>query len=149
VSKEEQFIKKYHKAVVLANKDQLEKVKPKIASQWIRDWLKDLGGPIADEEEFRAKFEDFLSDELGFARTSTVSISGDELTIDVGGCSICPGNDLLRQEGEPSLCPILATGLVAISRVLGKNATLVGVDKEGKPVGFCQIKYKLATKGSG
>ncbi len=38
--------------------------------------------------------------------------------------------------------------MMAISRVLGKKATLEGVNKEGKPVGYCQIKYKLAEKGS-
>jgi hypothetical protein len=38
--------------------------------------------------------------------------------------------------------------MMAISRVMGKKATLVGVDKEGKPVGFCQIRYKLEEKGS-
>ena len=143
---QDQFIKKYHQAVVMANKNQLEKVKPKIASEWIKGWMEDLGGKVTDEEEFRVKFEEFLTDELGFADTSTVEISGDELTIDVGGCAICHGNEMLRQAGEPTLCPILSTGLMAISRVLGKNATLVGADKEGKPVGFCTIKYKLSEK---
>jgi hypothetical protein len=143
-----QFIKKYHQAVVMANKNQLEKVKPKIASEWIKEWIGELGGKITDQEEFRARFEEFLTDELGFADTTKVSISSGELTIDVGGCAICHGNEMLRQAGEPTLCPILSTGLMAISRVLGKNATLVGADKEGKPVGFCTIKYELAEKGA-
>jgi hypothetical protein len=148
VAKEDQFIKKYHKAMVIATRDQLEKVKPRIASEWIKEWMSYLGGQITDGEEFRAKFEEFLTDELGFADTTRVSIRGDELTIDVGGCAICPGNELLRQAGEPTLCPILSTGLKAISRVLGKRATLLGADKEGKPVGYCTIKYKLADKGA-
>ncbi len=93
-------------------------------------------GKITDQEEFRARFEEFLTDELGFADTTKVSISSGELTIDVGGCAICHGNEMLRQAGEPAMCPILATGLTAISRVLGKNATLPGADEEGKPVGF-------------
>jgi hypothetical protein len=146
VAKEDQFIKKYHEAVVLANKDQLDKMKPRIASEWIKQWMDELGGKVTDTEEFRSKFEEFLTDELGFADTSKVEINGDELTIDVGGCAICQGNDLLRKAGEPAMCPILATGLTAISRVLGKHATLLGADKEGKPVGYCTIKYKLADK---
>jgi hypothetical protein len=142
----DQFTKKYHKAMVMAVKDDLEKVKAKVASDWVRDWAKDLGGTIADEEEFRAKFEEFLETELGFSESAEVTLEGDILTIDVKQCGICPGNEILRQEGQPTLCPILATGLQAISRVLGKKATLLGVDKENRPVGFCTISYRLTGK---
>ena len=146
MKKEGEFLARYHKAVVLANKDQLEKMKPKIASQWVNEWMDEVGDSITDPGEFRSKFESFLTDELGFADDSNVSIAGDRLTIDVGGCAICPGNDLLRKAGEPTLCPITPTGLIAISRVMGKKATLEGVDKEGKPVGWCRINYSLAEK---
>lgn len=145
---DEMFMKKYHKAMVMANKGTLDKMKPRVASEWIKEWMDNLQGPITDQEEFREKFQEFLSEELGFAEDSNVSLEEDVLTIDVGGCSICPGNELLRQAGEPTFCPILATGLMAISRVLGKNATLLGIDKEGKPVGFCEIKYKLSEKAA-
>lgn len=118
----EEFLKKYHVAVARANQSQLEKIKPKIASEWINEWIEEVGGSITDEDVFRAKLEEFLTNGLGFADDSKVSITGDELIIDVGGCIIC--------------------------RVLGKKATLIGVDKEGKPVGYCQIKYKLEAKGA-
>jgi hypothetical protein len=144
----EEFMKKYHVAVARANMSQLDKVKPKIASEWIKEWMAEVGGSITDEDEFRAKFEEFLTDGLGFADDSKVAITGDELTIDVSGCIICPGNDILKKAGEEALCPIAPTGMMAISRVLGKKATLEGVNKEGKPVGWCQIKYKLAEKSS-
>jgi hypothetical protein len=142
----EEFMTKYHVAMARANKDRLENLKPKIASEWVNQWMEETGGKITDEEEFRAKFEEFLSKDLGFADDTKVSLDGDELTIDVGGCMICPGNDVLKQAGETALCPITPTGLTAISRVMGKKVTLEGVNKEGKPVGFCQIKYKLAEK---
>jgi hypothetical protein len=148
MKKPEEFFQKYHVAVARANKSDLEKVKPKIASEWINEWMTEIGGKITDEEEFRAKFEEFLTDGLGFADDSKVSIEGDELIIDIGGCFICPGNDILKKAGDEALCPITPTGMMAISRVLGKKATLVGVDKEGKPVGYCQIKYKLEGKTS-
>jgi hypothetical protein len=143
---EGKFLKKYHKAVVLANRNNVEKLKPRIASQWVSEWAREVGPDLADGEEFRTRFEDLLANDLGFSEDSKVSLEGNELTIDVGGCMICPGNDVLRQEGEPTLCPITPTGLMAISRVLGKKATLVGVDKAGKPVGYCRIKYELAEK---
>jgi hypothetical protein len=135
-------------AVARANKSDMDKVKPKIASEWINQWMEEVGGGVTDEEEFRAKFEEFLAEGLSFADDSKVSIEGDELIIDIGGCIICPGNDILKKAGDEALCPITPTGMMAISRVLGKKSTLVGVDKEGKPVGYCQIKYKLEGKGS-
>ncbi|MBN2168379.1 MAG: hypothetical protein JW738_03980 [Actinobacteria bacterium] len=142
------FVKKYHKALVMANKNDIEKMKPKIASQWVKEWMEQLDGKITDEQEFTARFEEFLSDELGFADISKVSIDDGHLLIDVQGCAICPGNELLREAGEDTMCPILSTGLMSINRVLGKKATLEGVDKEGKEVGYCTIKYDLAEKGA-
>lgn len=141
------FIRKYHKAMVLANKDQLDKVKARVASDWVKDWAAELGEPVSDVDEFARKLEQFLSEGLGFAGEVKVSVDGDVLSIDVSQCALCPANEQLRQAaGEPTLCPILSTGLIAISRVLGKNATLMGVDKEGKQVGYCTIRYKLTSK---
>jgi len=144
----EEFIKKYHVAVARANKGQLDKIKPKIASEWVNEWMAEVGDSITDPAEFRDKFEQFLVEGLGFADKTSVTIDGDELLIDVGGCMICPGNDILKKAGEEALCPVTPTGMMAISRVMGKKATLLGVDKEGKPVGFCEIRYKLEEKGS-
>ncbi|MFH1150128.1 MAG: hypothetical protein V1748_06625 [Actinomycetota bacterium] len=142
---ENAFLSKYHKAVVSAMGDQAEKVKPRIASQWVKEWQRQLGGPIEDPDDFARRFERFLSGELGFADTTHVTMDGDLLSIEVAGCSICFGNELLRKEGKQTLCPILSTGLMAISRVLGKKATLLGVDKDGT-VGNCTIRYRLAEK---
>ncbi|MCJ7745543.1 MAG: hypothetical protein MUP40_04555 [Actinobacteria bacterium] len=140
--KTDQFVKKYHAAMVMATKDRTEKLESRIASEWVKDWEAELDGPIVDEEEFRQKFQEFLKDELGFAGSANVSIEGDELRIQVEQCSICHGNEVLRSRGEPTLCPILPTGLLSISRVLKRNTELLGVEKPG-PVGFCTIKYGL------
>src|SRR5450756_2659647 len=83
----EEFMKKYHVAVARANMSQLDKIKPKIASELINEWMAEVGGSITDEDEFKAKFEEFLTDGLGFADESKVTIAGDELTIDVGAVS--------------------------------------------------------------
>jgi hypothetical protein len=139
--KADQFVKKYHTAIVMSSKDRVENLKARIASEWVKDWEAELGGPILDEEEFRQKFQEFLQ-ELGFAGSANVSIEGEELRIQVEQCSICHGNEVLRSRGEPTLCPILSTGLLSISRVLKRKAVLLGVDKPG-PVGFCTIKYRL------
>src|SRR5450756_1718871 len=97
-----QFVKKYHAAMVIATKDRTGKLKTRIASEWVKDWEAELGGPIVDEEEFRQKFQEFLKDELGFAGSANVSIEGDELRIQVEQCSICHGNEVLRSRGAVS-----------------------------------------------
>jgi hypothetical protein len=145
---EDEFLSKYHKAVVTAMGDQLEKVKPRIASVWVKEWQRQLGGPVEDPDEFAGRFERFLAEGLGFADTTRVTVRDDLLSINVGGCAICFGNELLRKEGKPTLCPVLSTGLMAINRVLGKKATLLGVDKDGV-VGNCVIRYQLAEKPDG
>lgn len=142
----DEFLKKYHRAIVLANKDNLEKMKPRIASLWVKEWIKRLDRKIIDGAEFAAALEEFLSGDLGFADNVGVSLKGDRLLMNVEGCGICPGNEMLRQAGETGMCPILPTGLTAISRVFGMKATLEGVDKEEKPIGFCTIEYSLAEK---
>ncbi len=93
----EEFMKKYHVAVARANMGQLDKLKPKIASEWINEWMTEVGGSITDEEEFRSKLEEFLTDGLGFADNSKVAIEGDELTIDVQGASSAPATTSSRR----------------------------------------------------
>jgi hypothetical protein len=38
--------------MVMANKDNIDKMKPKVASKWIREWIENLPGPVAYESEF-------------------------------------------------------------------------------------------------
>ncbi|MBU1672544.1 MAG: hypothetical protein KKF41_03780 [Actinobacteria bacterium] len=142
---EDEFFSRYHKAMVEALGGHAERIKPRIASAWVKEWQEKLDGSIENPDEFARAFEGFLSGELGFADTTRVRLDDDLLLIDVGGCSICFGNELLRKEGKQALCPILPTGLTAINRVLGKKATLLGVDKDGT-VGDCTIRYRLSEK---
>ena len=64
---------------------QLDKIKPKIASEWINEWTAEVGDSITDPDEFTVKFEDFLTNGLGFADESKVTITGDEMVVDVAG----------------------------------------------------------------
>lgn len=142
-----QFSKRYHKAFVQAVGSDVEKAKSRIASNWVNDWKKELGRPLSDSDDFSEGFQSFLSNELCFADRSEVSLEGDRLEIDIENCAICPGNDLLRQEGRDVLCPLVPTGLFAVSRVHDRKASLDEVEKPG-PVGYCKIKYNLEDKSS-
>jgi len=136
------FFNRYHKAFVQAVGGDVEKAKSRIASSWVNDWKDGLGRTLEDEREFAERFQSFLGEDLCFADRSDVSLQGDRLDISIEGCAICPGNDLLRAEGKEGLCPLVPTGLFAISRVHRKKAFLEKVEKPG-PVGRCTIKYRL------
>lgn len=140
--KEKEFIKRYHYAVVKGQGDRLENLKSRIGSSWA-DEFRDKAGEVENLVDFAKAYEDFLRDELSFCREVGVEGSDGELSVDVKGCHICFGNELLRKEGSPTMCPIIPTGLFSIRRVLGRNASLSQVIKPG-PVGECRIVYHVA-----
>jgi hypothetical protein len=140
-----EFTKRYHKAFVEAVGSDVEKAKSRIASSWVKGWQEGLGHKIEDPEEFRSRFQDYLDNELSFADVSDVTIGDSSLEINVENCALCPGNDLLKKEGKEALCPLVPTGLFALSRVHDKKASLEGVEKPGR-VGYCKIKYKVEDK---
>ena len=136
-----EFFKKYHRAVVKANSDEVEKLKSKIGSEWAKEFREKVDGDL-EGEEFNQALEDYLVNDLRFCDEANVNGDGDDLSIDVKGCHICHGNDVLKKEGEPALCPIVPTGLFSISRVGKRKASLDEVRKNGV-VGECEICYKL------
>ena len=137
-----EFFKKYHRAVVKANVKDVEKVKAKIGSEWAEEFRRQTGTKL-EGEEFKRALEDYLLKELRFCDHVAVKGEDDDLSIEVRGCHICHGNEVLKNEGEPALCPIVPTGLFSISRVGGRKASLNEVTKNGV-VGECEIFYKLS-----
>ncbi|MDI6874005.1 hypothetical protein [Candidatus Solincola sp.] len=136
-----EFVKKYHRAVVKSLSGDLEKVKSRIGSEWAEDFKKKVGTGL-EGEDFRRAFEDYLRDELRFGEQVRVEGEDEGLRIEVRGCHICHGNEELRREGAPTLCPIIPTGLFSISRVGGRKASLREVRKSGV-VGECDILYEI------
>lgn len=136
-----EFVKKYHRAVVKSLAGDLEKVKSRIGSQWAEDFKRKAATRL-EGEDFRRALEEYLRDDLRFSEQVKVEGNGDDLRVEVRGCHICHGNEELRREGAPTLCPIIPTGLFSISRVSGKKATLREVRKNGV-VGECEIHYGL------
>jgi hypothetical protein len=136
-----EFFKKYHRAVVKANSKDLEKLKSKIGSEWAEEFRSRTGAKL-EGEEFNKSMEDYLENGLRFCDKVKVEGEGDSLSVEVKGCHICHGNELLKAEGEPALCPIVPTGLFSIYRVSGRKATLEEVRKPGV-VGECEICYRL------
>lgn len=136
-----EFFKKYHRAVVKANSKEVEKFKSKIGSVWAEEFRARTGTRL-EGEEFNRALEDYLANELRFCDRVMVNGEGEDLSIEVSGCHICHGNEVLKAEGEPALCPIVPTGLFSISRVCDRKASLREVRKNGT-VGECEIRYRL------
>lgn len=136
-----EFFKKYHRAVVKASSKDVERLKSKIGSEWADEFRKWAGSKLQGEE-FKQALEDYLNNELRFCDRVKVKGEGDELRIEVRGCHICHGNELLKAEGQPALCPVVPTGLFSISRVADRKATLQEVKKNGV-VGECEICYEM------
>ncbi|MEW6555321.1 MAG: hypothetical protein AB1384_13675 [Actinomycetota bacterium] len=136
-----EFFKRYHRAVVKANAKEVEKLKSKIGSEWAEEFRARTGVKL-EGDRFNRALEDYLQDELRFCDSVNVKGEGADLSIEVKGCHICHGNELLKAEGEPTLCPIVPTGLFSISRVSNRKASLQEVRKNGV-VGECEICYKV------
>ncbi len=135
------FFVKYHTAVTKASEDRLEKLKSQVGSEFANEF-KEKVGKIEDVQEFCGALQDYLENDLGFAEQAAVTCTDEKMTIAVRGCDICHGNEALRQQKKPTLCPIIPAGLFSISRVGGRKATLKGVAKSGV-VGECDITYEL------
>ncbi len=138
---EREFFKRYHRAVVKANAREVEKGKARIGSEWAEEFRARVGRELQGED-FNQALQDYLVNDLRFCEEARVKGEGDDLSIEVKGCHICHGNELLKAEGQPALCPIVPTALFSISRVAGKKASLREVRKNGV-VGECEICYAV------
>ncbi len=136
-----EFVKKYHRALVKSLSHDLEKVKARIGSEWAEELRKKVGSGL-EGEDLRKALEEFLRDDLRFSEQLSVKNEDGGLRVEVRGCHICHGNEELRREGAPTMCPIIPTGLFSLSRVGKKKASLREVRKNGV-VGECDICYDV------
>ncbi len=137
------FFVKYHTAVTKASEGHLEKLKSQVGSEFANELKEKAGGKIEDLQQFCSALQDHLEKDLGFAERAAVTCTDNQITIQVRGCDICFGNEALRRQKKPTLCPIIPTGLFSIKRVGGRKATLKGVAKSSV-VGDCDINYELS-----
>ncbi|MCL7412493.1 MAG: hypothetical protein M8353_02620 [ANME-2 cluster archaeon] len=136
------FFKQYHCNIVKALGDDAKKVNAKVGSIMADEWLSREHVDLNDPRKFKTDFKNYLLNELEFARDVDVEIKGNDMDITVKGCVICHGNELLRQEGMATACPIVQTSKYAVVKGLKKNVTMKGVDKPGV-VGECVIRFEL------
>jgi len=135
------FFKQYHSTVIKALGEDAKKVNARVGSIFADNWA-DKAGNLKDNNEFAKSFENYLKDELEFARDVKINCDEKNYTLDIKGCAICHGNEILRKEGMATACPIVQAAKYAAVKKIGRNVITKGVDKPGT-VGECLIKFEL------
>ena len=135
------FFKQYHSTVIKALGEDAKKVNAKVGSIFADNWS-DNAGNLKSNNEFAQSFENYLKHQLEFARHVKVNCDEKNYTLDIKGCAICHGNEILRKEGMATACPIVQAAKYAAVKKIGKNVITKGVDKPGQ-VGECTIKFEL------
>lgn len=137
------FFAAYHAAVFSAlDKDDIPRVNAMVGSILASTWLKTLERSPANEDEFKESLEGSMTKELKFSDTAELSFGPDgAAALEVTGCVLCHGNDLLRSKGASGVCPVSQFVKSAMGRSLKKDVELAGVEKPG-PVGECRLNYK-------
>lgn len=135
------FIKQYHFAVIKALGEDAKKVNAKVGAIIADNWANNAG-KITTDAEFAQSFEDYLKNNLEFATHVKIDCDRKNYSLNIKGCAICHGNELLRKEGMASACPVVQAAKYAALKKLGRNVITKGVDKPGV-VGECTIKFEF------
>lgn len=135
------FFKQYHSAMIKALGEDAKKVNAKVGSIIADSWANNVE-KFNNNSEFADSFENYLRDQLEFAEYVKIDCDEKNYVLDIKGCAICHGNEILRKEGIPTACPIIQAAKYAAVKKLGKDVITKGVDKTGI-VGECTIKFEL------
>lgn len=136
------FFEKYHRAVVLTLGDDVTKATVRIGGQLAQEWLNKLANQRMSKEQFLTEYQNFLQNQLKFAKEVKVKEKEGGLEVVIRGCHLCHGNELLRQEQNPTSCPICRMNNSAIAKTLGKQSILEEIKKTGV-VGECNQHYRI------
>lgn len=134
------FFSQYHSTVIKALGEDAKKVNAKIGSIIADRWI-DITGKFNNNVEFAQSFENYLKD-LEFANYVKINCDEKNYILNIKGCVICHGNEILRKEGIATACPIIQTAKYAAAKKIGRNIITKGVDKPGI-VGECTIRLEL------
>jgi len=135
------FFKQYHSTVIKALGEDAKKVNAKVGSIFADNWAANAGD-FKDNSKFAKSFEDYLKNQLEFAKHVKVNCDDKNYTLEIKGCAICHGNEILRKEGLATACPIVQAAKYAAVKKIGRNVITKGIDKPGI-VGECFMKFEL------
>jgi hypothetical protein len=135
------FFKQYHSTVIKALGEDAKKVNAKVGSIMADDWARNAG-TFKNNAEFAQSFKNYLTNKLEFAKHVEIECDEKNYSLDIKGCAICHGNEILRNEGLSTACPIVQAAKYAAVRKTGRNVITKGVEKPGV-VGECTIRFEL------
>jgi len=137
------FFAEYHAAVFEALGKDADKYNVKIGTILAARWLKKLEELPRNSEEFKKAIEAYFSSSFIFSGTAEMTFNEDGTAhLYVKGCDICPGNEILRNNGGHGYCPVCHMVKSAMGRTLKRKVELLGSEKPG-PVGECYLKYRI------
>lgn len=138
------FLAKYHADLICAlPEDEVEKVRIRLGGNLLQPFVDSLGGQSLTPEELAPRLERYLRDELQMADHAKVEVEGNQLSVEIKGCHLCHGNDLLRARGRQGCCPFAPGVNRALSKTLGASSRLEGVDKSSGRTGECVMRYTV------
>jgi hypothetical protein len=139
------FLTQYHAEVVCSMpEEEVEKFRVRLGANLLQPFIDNLGEEPLSLPELKERLETYLRDELQMADFAEVTASGGELAVEIKGCHLCFGNDLLRDKGKKGCCPFAPGINRAISRALNQSGRLQGVDKTPGVTGECVIRYQVS-----
>ncbi len=136
------YFAQYHADLIsVLPEEEVEKVRIKLGGALLQPFIESLGGQALEAAEVKPRLEAYLRDQLGMADYAEMTVEGNEVSLEIKGCHLCHGNDLLRQRGKSGFCPFAPGVNRALSRALKGGCRLEGVTKPTGKTGECVIKY--------
>ena len=136
------LLAKYHAALITALPEgEVAKVRLKLGGALLEPFIESLGDQPLDHAQVKPRLEAYLREELQMADRVNVTVEGNEVSVEMSGCHLCHGNDLLRRQGKQPCCPFAPGINRALSRALKGGSRVEGVSKPSGVLGECVIKY--------
>lgn len=141
----QELLARYHAELIsLLPESEREKYRVKLGAALLQPFIDRFSGQQLTPEQLQPLLEAFLRDELQITDAARVILDGEELHVEISGCHLCHGNELLRGRGGHGFCPYAPGVNRAVSRTLGRGSQLQEVDKSAGVVGQCALRYRIS-----
>ena len=138
------FLAQYHAAVVSTlPEEDAEKIRIRLGANLLQPFIDGLGEAALPLPELKTRLEAYLRDELQMADFAEVTVQDNQLAVEIKGCHLCFGNDVLRAKGKKGFCPFAPGINRAVSKALNQSGHLQGVDKPSGLTGECVIRFQV------
>lgn len=136
------LLARYHADLICAlPEEEVEKVRIRVGGNLLQPFVDRLGDTPLTAPEVKERLEVYLRDELQMADYVKLTAEGNDVTVEIKGCHLCHGNDLLRARGRQGFCPFAPGINRALSRALQGGSRLEALTKTPGVTGECVLRY--------